>query len=83
MGDRRRPSLLNQTTFASEPPPPPVEDPVATDASPVDPEPDPRPVVYPPVKPSSEELQARQMRWLRERDRRAAATRERAPSDAP
>ncbi len=82
MGERRVPSVLSQTTLVEPAPglPPEVPEPSSPnpDPEPLSPEASPRPVLYPAVVPSNVALRERQLRWLRERDRRAAAT-----QDAP
>ncbi|MGA8275364.1 MAG: hypothetical protein WB789_01560 [Thermoplasmata archaeon] len=80
MGDRRGTSLLSQKTLAETvPPAPPVVPPDPSPAVPLPPpapEVTPRPVLYPKIAPSSVALHERQLRWLRERDRHAAATKD-------
>ncbi|MGD0257355.1 MAG: hypothetical protein ABSB90_05685 [Thermoplasmata archaeon] len=79
MGERRVSGILSQKTLGEDPPPGapvvPPQDPVHSTA----PEPTPRPVVYPTVAASNTALNERQMRWLRERDRRAAAMSDTVP----
>lgn len=73
MGERRVASVLSQKTLGIEPT---VEPPEALSEAPVPlPSRDmtPRPVLYPTVTASSVALHGRQLRWHRERDRRAAA----------
>ncbi len=78
MGERRVASILNQKTLSEEPTTE-AHEPLPADPTPApSPEPTPRPVVYEPVAPSSTALQERQLRWLRERDRRSAAIKDSA-----
>jgi hypothetical protein len=74
MGERRVTSLVSQKTLAGASPVSPPEPPIIPEATPLPPpDPAPRPVLYAPVVSSSDALHARQLRWLEERARRAAA----------
>jgi hypothetical protein len=77
MGERRVPSVLSQNTLADPPPPDPSTAPPDLPSDPSalpPPEASPRPILYPTVAPSSVALHERQLRWFRERDRRARST---------
>jgi hypothetical protein len=80
MGERRVPGVVSQKTLgevpSSMPPLTPPEPPPTAAPPPPPPEPPPRPVLYPAVAPSSGALHERQLRWLRERERHAAAARD-------
>jgi hypothetical protein len=78
MGERRVAGILNQKTLGEEPTVAAREPPPAEPSPAPAPDPTPRPVVYEPVAPSSTALHERQLRWLRERDRRSAAMKDSA-----
>ncbi|MCI4372744.1 MAG: hypothetical protein L3K02_03770 [Thermoplasmata archaeon] len=73
MAERRVASVLSQKTLAEAVTAAPPDVPPIETAPPPPADPPPRPKLYPPIAPSSVELHERQLRWLRERDRRAAA----------
>jgi hypothetical protein len=84
MGERRVAGLVAQTTLVEPPaasppppPPPPAVNPVPTASG------DPTPVVYAPVAASGIALRERQLRWMKERDRRRNATTEAFPPTDP
>jgi len=76
MGERRGTSVVSQKTLGEAPEVGAPEPRPAVLAVQPPPDPTPKPADHGPVAPSSASLQERQLRWFRERDRRAAATKD-------